>query len=333
MLPAAPSWADDLMAAATTSGEDIDAALAAARTCGTALPLPGGPATGQRWAVLAGLGRANLTTARVFEPHTDALAILAEAGAPVPAGTTWGVFAAESPAERLTAEPAGDGTVRLSGTKPWCSLAGVLDCALVTAHVPGGMRQLFAVELRQEGVRARPARGWAARGLRAVPSGPVDFDGVPARAVGAPGWYLDRAGFAWGGIGVAAVWYGGALGLGDALRRSASGRSGELNDLHVGVVDAALHGAGCVLASAADAIAAGTVDAPAGRLLALRVRQVVADAVERVLHQVGHALGPAPLAFDAAHAARVADLALYVRQHHGERDLAALGRCVLGGDA
>ena len=27
-------------------------------------------------------------------------------------------------------------------------------------------------------------------------------------AVGEPGWYLDRPGFAWGGIGVAAVWYG-----------------------------------------------------------------------------------------------------------------------------
>jgi hypothetical protein len=31
---------------------------------------------------------------------------------------------------------------------------------------------------------------------------------------------------------------------------------------------------------------------------------------------------------DAAHAARVSDLTLYVRQHHAERDLAALGRLV-----
>ena len=60
-------------------------------------------------------------------------------------------------------------------------------------------------------------------------------------------------------------------------------------------------------------------------LLALRTRAVVADAVEQVLRQAAHALGPAPLAFDAGHAARVADLELYVRQHHAERDLAALG--------
>ena len=38
-----------------------------------------------------------------------------------------------------------------------------------------------------------------------------------------------------------------------------------------------------------------------------------------------HALGPAPLAFDPDHARRVADLQLYVRQHHAERDEAALG--------
>ena len=31
---------------------------------------------------------------------------------------------------------------------------------------------------------------------------------------------------------------------------------------------------------------------------------------------------------DPVHAARVADLTLYLRQHHAERDLAALGRLV-----
>ena len=54
---------------------------------------------------------------------------------------------------------------------------------------------------------------WVARGLAAVDSGPVDFADVPATAVGAPGWYLERPGFAWGGIGVAAVWFGGAVGI------------------------------------------------------------------------------------------------------------------------
>ncbi|MWJ20529.1 SAM-dependent methyltransferase, partial [Clavibacter michiganensis subsp. michiganensis] len=56
-----------------------------------------------------------------------------------------------------------------------------------------------------------------------------------------------------------------------------------------------------------------------------RVRAVVARAVDDTLTHVAHALGPAPLAQDADHAKRVADLGLYVRQHHAERDDASLG--------
>jgi hypothetical protein len=48
-----------------------------------------------------------------------------------------------------------------------------------------------------------------------------------------------------------------------------------------------------------------------------------------VIVRVGHCLGPAPLAQDERHARRVADLQLYVRQHHAERDEATLGRQVL----
>ena len=83
------------------------------------------------------------------------------------------------------------------------------------------------------------------------------------------------------------------------------------------------------LQAAAAAVDQGRADGEHGRLLALRVRAVVAAGVERTIHQAGHALGPAPLAFDADHARRVADLGLYVRQHHGERDLAALGAQLL----
>ena len=64
-------------------------------------------------------------------------------------------------------------------------------------------------------------------------------------------------------------------------------------------------------------------------VMAGRVRTVVAAAAEDVLERVGHSLGPAPLARDDRHARRVADLQLYLRQHHAERDEAALGRAVL----
>ena len=61
-------------------------------------------------------------------------------------------------------------------------------------------------------------------------------------------------------------------------------------------------------------------------LIARRVRAVVERAVDEAITRTGRALGPAPLALDAKHAQRVADLTIYVRQSHAERDLAALGR-------
>ena len=108
----------------------------------------------------------------------------------------------------------------------------------------------------------------------------------------------------------------------------AAGRTRPLDDLHLGAVDVDLHAAHTALRHAAARIDAGEVADPA--LLALRTRSVVATSVERVLQQVAHALGPAPLTFDASHARQVADLEVYVRQHHGERDLAALGSALLG---
>ena len=95
---------------------------------------------------------------------------------------------------------------------------------------------------------------------------------------------------------------------------------------HLGAVDAVLIAAGTLLADAAARVDDGRADGPAGAALALRVRQVVRRAAEEVLDRSQHALGPGPLVGEAEHAARVADLQLYLRQEHAERDQAALGR-------
>ncbi len=58
----------------------------------------------------------------------------------------------------------------------------------------------------------------------------------------------------------------------------------------------------------------------------------MADAVETVIASSAHALGPLPLTADESHARRVADLQVYVRQHHAERDLARIGADVAAGD-
>ncbi|MGN6634821.1 MAG: hypothetical protein ACTHJ6_05075, partial [Oryzihumus sp.] len=118
-------------------GTGVDDHLLLAADLGHRVPLPASGRTRQRWELLASVAAVDLTAARVLEAHLDALAILAEAGLSSMAGpgTSWGVFAAEGPGVRLDAvEQPGGGWV-VTGTKPWCSLAGRLTHALVTAHV------------------------------------------------------------------------------------------------------------------------------------------------------------------------------------------------------
>jgi hypothetical protein len=93
---------------------------------------------------------------------------------------------------------------------------------------------------------------------------------------------------------------------------------------HLGAVDAELFAAWSSLQTAASLVdASPDVDA---QRLALATRAVVERAATSVIGRVGRALGPTPLATDGAHARRVADLQVYLRQSHAERDLEALGR-------
>ena len=300
--------------------------LAVARSvAATTPPLTAGTAA-RSFVTLAAVAAVDVGLARTVEPHLDALSILAQADAEVPAGSTWGVFAAEGAGLRLEASGDGADGVVLDGTKPWCSLASQLSHALVTAH-RGDDRQLFAVDLRQDGVTTHD-EAWVARGMPDVPSGPVDFDGVVAVPVGDPGWYLTRPGFAWGGIGVAACWWGGAVGLARVLRDHAAARpDAELLRVALGAVVADLADAEDALADAAARIDTDQdADWP---LVAQTVRSRVRRAVDAVRTRVVSTVGPGPLTSEAAVAARVADLELYVLQDHGDRDLARIGRMVL----
>ena len=316
-------------AAATVDGfgTDIPATLAWA----VALPRPRSLAA--TWELLASTAARDVAAARVLEPHLDALGILDEAAAagfevPVETRGSWGVFAAEGPGMRLEAHQDA-GTWRLHGTKPWCSLAADLTHALVTAWVDDERRQLFALDLRDPAVTARTGP-WHARGLERVISAPIDVDGAVALPVGEPGWYLRRPGFAHGGVGVAACWWGGAVPVRSALAEAARGdRADQLSRVHLGRADAALWAARAVLAETATVFARG--GSASEGLRAARVRAVVADAVETTLAEAAHALGPLPLVADEAHARRVADLQVYVRQHHAERDLAKIGGDVATG--
>lgn len=277
-------------------------------------PLPGQGATVQRWRSLAAQAQRDVVLGRLVEAHSDADAILHElTGRRAERGTRYGVWAARAPGHLLSFA---DG--RLTGSKAWCSGSTLLTHALVTAESAAG-EVLVEVELGQPEVQPA-APTWAAAGMRGADTRQVAFHEAPAREV--EGDYLKRPGFWMGAIGVAACWYGGAAPLVDPLAQRVSSRADDAHAAaHLGAAVVQLGAARAVLHEAAAELDAGRVSME----LALRVRATVADAVTEVARRVGRALGPQPYASDQAHARRLADLEVYVRQDHAERDLAVLG--------
>lgn len=287
------------------------------------LPQPGTGGLAGRWAALAALGRIDLTLARLAEGHADAVTILGEAGrAPAP-GALYGVWASKSAGTGAILE---DG--KLSGTVRFCSGLSLLDRVLVAAG-----DRLVEVDLTDPGVQRHPDT-WQAVGMDASDSGDVVFDGILVAAdalIGPPDWYLGRPGFALGSAGVAAVWLGGAAAIADTIlaHLRETGRADDHQLAHLGAIHTAIRAAEALLLQAA-----GTIETAADPWhVACTCRAAVEHAVREVLDHAPRLTGAGPLCRDRRFAQRIADLEVYVRQHHAERDLATLGRQILDAEA
>jgi alkylation response protein AidB-like acyl-CoA dehydrogenase len=285
-----------------------------------ALPRPGSGATLARWEALARIAAEDVCLAKVLEAHYDAVAILQDLGGPVAQpGQLWAVWAAEPPDAMVRLRATAQGWVA-DGDKAWCSGADLVTHALVTAR-DGERRQLVAVALRAPGL-SEPARAWPAVGMSRVVSGALRFDAVPVEPVGAADAYLQRPGFWHGGGGIAACWFGAAAAIAEVLRTGPRKSAHALAAL--GRVDMALHAAASMLRELAACIDAAPDQAHATAVT--RARCVVERACVEILDRVNRVLGPGPLCADAAHALRCADLAVFIRQNHAERDWEQLGQ-------
>ncbi|MFF1960543.1 acyl-CoA dehydrogenase [Streptomyces sp. NPDC058220] len=296
------------------------------------MPLPGSGRTEERFRALRTVAERDLCVARLAEGHADALAILAELKGPAPRpGERWGVWAAEPPGEGLTAVRKG-GAWQVSGVKRYCSGASSCTRVLATAVADDG-RRLFAVDIEAAGERCRPVPGsWQAIGMAGSDTPDVRFDAVPAEPVGGVEAYLRRPGFQHGGIGVAACWYGGARAVARTLAGAVHTRKPDPHLVaHLGHVDMRLHAAETVLRRAAQEIDHDPLDQQGeARVRSLRVRALVESVCADTLVRVGRATGAGPLCHDLRHARNVADLTVYIRQHHAERSLAELGSLIAG---
>lgn len=276
------------------------------------LPLPGAGRTLQRWRALAEVAARDLSLLKLFEGHTDALATLSELGAESSPGA-WALWAAEAPHGNVQYQ---DGVLR--GSKRWCSGAAHVQHALVTVWRGEQGPWLATVSLRERGIRIDDSE-WKAVGMARTGTATVRFEDTPARLIGPQRAYLDRPGFWHGAAGIAACWYGAAAALGEPLRARAGADPHRL--AHLGAVDAALAGSRAALHEAARFIDAHPNHD--SELVARRARAVVEAAVEEIVRRVGRALGAAPFCMDESFARRVADLTVFVRQSHAERDLTA----------
>jgi hypothetical protein len=298
------------------------------RTDGTTIPLPGSGETWRRFEVLALWASRDLSVGRLAEGHVDALAILAEAGMqPVNEAATYGVWAARSHDGGTSAKRVSGGW-ELTGRKEFCSGSGMIDRALVTADTAEGYR-LFDVALNEH-VTSADGDSWPAVGMADSVSETLEFAGPvisESCVVSGPDFYTQRTGFWFGAAGVAACWYGGALGLVNSLINSLAAAPSAHVLADVGNAVAQITSMHDVLKSTADAIDRDPQDVEErAHYQALVVRQVVHDAATEVLVRVGAAGGARPLCHDLDQSRRAADLFVYLSQHHAGSDASELGR-------
>jgi alkylation response protein AidB-like acyl-CoA dehydrogenase len=313
-------------------GTDVRAGLTEfVRDAAEHLPHPGSGNTWQRFKILAGWSARDLSLGRLVEGHADALSILAEAGVPSQGfSQSYGVWAARAGRGGTVATPVPGGW-SLTGVKPYCSGSVGLDRALVTADAPDGYR-LFDIRVADH-VRTVAPESWMAVGMADSESETLTFEGptLPqSAAIGGPDFYLRRPGFWSGAVGVSACWYGGAKGLVDALLDGLGSGLGAHALADAGRAVAIEAGLAAYLEHAAEAIDADPSDEHRrGHRRALSVRQVVHDGCLQIHSLVAAAGGAGPLCHDRAQARRAADLFVYLAQHHGGADAAALGQIAL----
>ncbi len=293
--------------------------------CEESLPLPGGGRTPERHARLFETALEDLSLAKLAEAHWDALAILAEAGRPPEPGALYGVWASEVPGRPLHLQNG-----HLSGTKSFCSGAGLLDRALVTIGAEDG--RLLDVDLRSGEVESDTS-AWQVEAFRLTRTGAVTFQTVPVTqdaVVGEKGFYLGRPGFWHGACGPAACWAGGAAGL--LAYANASKRDDPHTLAHLAAMQTNTWATQALLQVAGEEIDRAPDDAAAAHQRALKLRHTVDRLASDTLDRFARAYGPHPLAMHAEASRRYQEAEIFLRQCHAERDLEALGRLLKTGN-
>ncbi|WAJ27998.1 acyl-CoA dehydrogenase family protein [Antarcticirhabdus aurantiaca] len=292
---------------------------------------------------LAAVGRADLSTGRIYEGHVNALDLARRHGTLAQVddvagrarrGELFGIWNTDDPGDPLRLEEG-----RLLGRKTFASGVDGLSRAIVTVPTETG-RQMILLPLAGLPV---DRSWWRPLGMRASGSHVVDFTGLavsPDWHLGAPGAYVAQPWFSAGAARFVAVQVGGMHAVFDAAldHLTATGRAGAPHQAHriarMGI--AVETGYNWLERAARDWIAAEDADAAsptAAHLVATvdAARSAVEAAALAVLEEAERGVGAA--GFIAPHPLErlMRDLRTYLRQPNPDGALTSLGAAIAAG--
>lgn len=278
---------------------------------------------------LTTIARRDLSLARLIEGHLDATQILREALRPVDNDMLYAIWASGGPADtsQITQSKSAGRGAELTGSKPFCSGSDIVDRALIYIYPS---EQLVDMNMRAVDSRARivfEGGQWKSSAFSDTHTWTVTFHGLPITQddyIGGYKWYFERPGFCLGALAPAACWAGGALALVDSVRQRTL--KGGHAKAHLGAMVASTCSMQSMLKWGAGQIDADPTNKSGSMFpMALLVRHHIERGCTETLDRFGRTLGPRPYAFEADNARRIAELNLYIRQCHAERDLEELG--------
>lgn len=271
-------------------------------------------------AALEEVARVDLCLARLVEGHADGLRILDQAGRD-PHDGVYGVWASRSAGTGVKATLHDDNWL-VHGELRFASGVDLIDRALLPVWPDVDHHVLLDIDVDQ--VEA-DRDSWHTTAMDASRSFTVQVETTveAAAEVGPVDFYLGRPGFVVGGLGPAAVWLGGAQQILDVVTTNLGSFQTTPHQLRrVGVMEQAIWQARTALEVATEA-AEGAVSPSAKQVACARTAVVLA--CDQVLEQAPLVVGPAGISTSPRLARALADLAVYIRQHHLDVELTRLG--------
>lgn len=307
------------------------------------VPHPAQGETLKRWQILSQVAQTNLSLAKLYESHLDALSILNELKAELSDAQNsalWAVWAAEGGPRPLQlkpldakAQPTADHSRsmaskadqhldQLFGIKPWCSASKHVEYALMTYRDQLHQSQLLIIDLNQPAIKHIDDQ-WQAVGMQHTQTNQLECDGALVKRLAEPDAYLNRQGFWQGAAGVAACWFGATLAIAEYLKQACKVKPHSFKNMYLGSISTDIVATGALFRELAQRIDQAPDQSHEFRVRALRAQ--VEQTARKVLTEVGQALGATPFCQSAHFAQLCADLAVFIRQSHAAFDLENMG--------